>query len=192
MSKLHYFTALLLIILLAIISGWIFESIEKTPIQTKEKLRHDPDYFLENFTATTMDKKGEPSYKIKAQHLEHYPDDNSMKLEQPLFSFYENNIKNWTIKSDQAIVLQDSKVIHFNGNVVLNQVLSANKNTRPMILTAEQLTVEPEQNLAHTKSTIKLSRGNDTIEAVGMRADMNKNRIEFLSKTRSHYVLPAK
>lgn len=192
MSKLHYLTALLLIILLAIVSGWIFESIENSPIRTKEKLRHDPDYFLENFTATTMDKTGKPSYKIEAQHLEHYPDDNSMKLEHPLFSFYENNIKNWTIKADRAVVLQDSKIIHFNGNVVLNQEVSANKDTRPMVFTAAQLTVEPERNLAHTKSKIKLSRGNDTIQAVGMRADMNNNKIEFLSETRSHYVLPAK
>ena len=62
MGKLHYLTALLLIILLAIVSGWIFESIDKSPVLTKEKLRHDPDYFLKNFTATTMDNKGKPAY----------------------------------------------------------------------------------------------------------------------------------
>jgi lipopolysaccharide export system protein LptC len=192
MGKLHYFTALLLIILLAVVSGWIFESIENTPLLTNEKPRHDPDYFLKNFTATTMDEKGKPAYKLKAQHLEHYPDDNSMKLEHPLFSFYENNIKSWTAKADQAFVLQDSKIIHFKGNVVLHQILSAKKNNTPMTLTADQLTIEPEKNLAHTKSNIKLTQGRNTIQAVGMRADMNKKRIEFLSRTRSHYVLPAK
>ena len=46
MGKLHYLTVLVLIILLAIASGWIFDSIDKTPVLTKEKLRHDPDYFL--------------------------------------------------------------------------------------------------------------------------------------------------
>jgi len=192
MGKLHYFTALLLIILLAIVSGWIFESIENKPLLTKEKLRHDPDYFLKNFTATTMDNKGKPAYIVKAEHLEHYPDDNSMKLEQPLFTFYENNNKNWTAKADQAFILQNNKTIHLVGNVVLNQILSADKNTAPIILTSEQLTIEPELNLAHTKSNIKLTRGSDTIQAIGMRADMNKNKIEFLSKTRSHYVLPTK
>ena len=191
MAKLHYLTALLLIILLAIASGWVFESIEKSPILTKEKLRHDPDYFLKNFTATTMDNKGKPAYQIKAQHLEHYPDDDSMKLQHPLFSFYKNNIKTWTAQANEALIIQDNEKIHLTGQVILSQV-SPDKNSAPMVLTAEQLTVEPEKNLAHTKTKIKLQKGDNTIQATGMRADMNKNRIEFLSKTRSHYVLPAK
>ena len=192
MGKLHYFTALLLIILLAAVSGSFFESIDNKTILTKEKLRHDPDYFLKNFTATTMDDKGKPTYKLKARHLEHFPDDDSLKLEHPLFSFYENNIKNWTAKAEQAIVLQRTKTIHLKGNVVLMQIPGANKNKTPMILTAKQLTIEPEKNLVHTKSNIKLTQGKNTIQAIGMRADINKNRIEFLSKTRSHYVLPTK
>lgn len=191
MAKLHYLTALLLIILLAIASGWVFESIEKSPILTKEKLRHDPDYFLKNFTATTMDNKGKPAYQIKAQHLEHYPDDDSMKLQHPLFSFYKNNIKTWTAQANEALIIQDNEKIHLTGQVILSQV-SPDKNSAPMVLTAEQLTIDAEKNLAHTKTKIKLQKGDNTIQATGMRADMNKNRIEFLSKTRSHYVLPAK
>lgn len=191
MAKLHYLTALLLIILLAIASGWVFESIEKSPILTKEKLRHDPDYFLKNFTATTMDNKGKPAYQIKAQHLEHYPDDDSMKLQHPLFSFYKNNIKTWTAQANEALIIQDNEKIHLTGQVILSQV-SPDKNSAPIVLTAEQLTIDAEKNLAHTKTKIKLQKGDNTIQATGMRADMNKNRIEFLSKTRSHYVLPAK
>lgn len=190
MGKLHYLTALLLIILLAIASGWIFESIDKSPILTKEKLRHDPDYFLKNFTATTMDNKGKPAYQIKAQHLEHYPDDDSMKLQQPLFSFYKNNIKTWTAQANEALIIQNNEKIYLTGQVILKKV-SPDKNSALMILTAEQLTIEPEKNLAYTKTKINLQKGDNTIQAIGMRADMNKNRIEFLSKTRSHYVLPA-
>jgi len=189
-SKLHYLTALLLIILLAVVSGWLFESIEKNPILTTKKLRHDPDYFLKGFTATTMDKTGKPAYQIKARYLEHYPDDDSMKLQQPFISFYENNIKAWTAQANEAVILKNNEKIHLKGKVVLTQIVSTKKAA--MIFTAEQLTIEPKQNLAHTKSKITLHKGNSTIQAVGMRADMSKNRIEFLSNTRSHYVLPAK
>ena len=191
MGKLHYLTALLLIILLAIVSSWIFESIEKSPILKKEKIRHDPDYFLKNFTSTSMNHTGKPAYQIKAEYLEHYPDDDSMKLQKPLFSFYENNIKTWTAQANEAVILQKSQQIHLTGNVILNQILISGKNSA-IKLTAEQLTIEPKLNLAHTKSKIKLYKGSSYIQATGMRADMNKNRIEFLSRTRSHYVLPAK
>lgn len=191
MGKLHYLTALLLIILLAIASGWVFESIEKNPILSKKKLRHDPDYFLKNFTATTMDKSGKPAYKVRAAHLEHYPDNDSMKMQQPFFTFYEKNIKAWTVQANEAIVLQKKDQIHLKGDVILNQI-SLDKNNPPIRLTAEQLTIEPKRNIAHTRSDIKLYKGKNTIQAIGMRADMSKKRIEFLSKTRSHYVIPAK
>lgn len=191
MAKLHYFTALLLIILLAIASGWIFESIDISPTLTKEKLRHDPDYFLKNFTATTINKHGKPAYQIKAQHLEHYPDDDSMKLQQPFFSFYENNIKVWTAQANQAVILQGNEKIHLNGQVILKQIASE-KTPSPAILTSEQLTIEVTKKLAHTKTKIKLQKGLDVIHAIGMRADMSTNRIEFLQKTRSQYVLPEK
>lgn len=190
MTRLYYLTILLIVILLAIASGWIFESIEKSPILTKEQKRHDPDYFLHNFTATTMNATGKPAYKLKAKHLEHYPDDDSMKLQYPLFSFYENDINTWNAEAKEALVVQNGKKIHLSGNVILNQLQSSSKDNAPIILTAEQLTIEPKRDIAHTKSKIELRQGENTINSTGMRADMKKNRIEFLSNTRSHYVSP--
>lgn len=187
MSKLHYLTALLIVILLAIASGWIFESFENNPILSDEKVRHDPDYYLHGFTATTMDANGKPSYKVTAKHLEHYPDDDSMKLQTPFFSFYENNIKTWTAQAHEAIIVENGEKIHLSGEVILNQIKISTKDI-PAILTTEQLTIESDNDTAHTKSKINLRKGKNTIDAVGMRADLNKGRIEFLSKTRSHYV----
>ena len=190
MGKLHYFTALLLIILLAIASGWIFESLEKSPILKQEIFRHDPDYFLENFVATMMDKKGSPAYQVKASFLEHFPDNDNMKLQQPIFSFYENDVKAWIAQANEALIVQKGAKIFLSDNVILQQLTTIDKI--PMQLTAKQLTIEPEQRYASTESEVKLTKGNSQIQAVGMRADMNKNRIEFLSRTRSRYVLPAK
>ena len=192
MGKLHYLTALLLIILLAVVSGWIFESIEKKPATTKQKVRHDPDYYLKNFTATTMDQLGKPAYQVKASQLEHFPDNDSMVLQQPRFSFYRNNKITWTAQADEALVLNNSEIIQLNGRVILNQVQQAGIKEPPIHLTAEQLTIEPGENIAHTKSDIKLTQGKNYIQATGMRADLDKNKIEFLSNTRSHYVLPEK
>lgn len=192
MGKLHYLTALLLIVLLAVVSGWIFDSIDKKPGTTKQEVRHVPDYFLKNFTATTMNDKGEPAYQIKAQHLEHYPDDDSMELQYPLFLFYSESKKSWTAQADEARIMNKSETIYLKGNVILNQLKDSKSKVEPIELKAEQLTIEAKKNIAHTKSKIKLNRGKSNIQASGMRADLNKNKIEFLSNTRSHYVLPAK
>ena len=192
MGKLHYFTTLLVIILIAIASSWIFESITESPTSDKEVVRHDPDYFFENFTATNMDKKGKLAYKVTAIHMEHYPDDNSMKLQQPIFSFYENNIKNWTARADEAVLFQETQKIYLSGNVIMVQLPSKKEKSTPVKLTSKKMTIEAKEKIAHTKTKVKLIQDNNHIQAIGMHADMNTNKIEFLSKTRSHYVSPAK
>lgn len=192
MTRFHYFTLLVLIVFLAVMSGWIFESIDKQPEFSKEKLRHDPDYFFKNFTATTMDKNGLPTYQLKASFLQHFPDDDSIELHQPLFYFYDNNEITWTAKASNAWITDNSKIINMKGNVVLQQVVKPGNKTTALKLTAEQLTIEQENKLAHTNSEVKLLKGEDFIHSQGFKADLLKNRIEFLSRTRSHYVLPAK
>lgn len=192
MGKLHYFTALLVVILLAIASTWVFESIKKNPFIKKEIVRHDPDYFLENFTATTMDLQGKLNYKVTAIYLEHYPDDNSMTLQYPIFTFYKNEVKRWTARADEALIFQETKTIYLTGNVVMIQLANKKENLKLATLTAEQLTIEANENRLHTKTKIKLVQGNNHIQAVGMKADMSINKIEFLSKTRSHYASPEK
>ena len=169
---------------------WVFESIKNNPAFEDEVLRHDPDYFLENFTATSMDKNGRLAYKVIAIYLEHYPDDNSMQLKQPVFSFYENDIKSWTASANQALIFQETQKIYLTGNVIMDQFPNKNEKALPIKLTSEELFVDVKKKIARTKSKIRFSQGKNRIEGIGMRADMNKNKIEFLSKTRSHYVSP--
>ena len=97
----------------------------------------------------------------------------------------------WTAQADEAVILQNNETIYLNGQAILKQVTSKSIIS-PMVLMADQLTIEPAKKLAHTKTKIKLQKGHDAINAIGMRADMSNNRIEFLQKTRSQYVLPEK
>lgn len=189
MGKLHYFTILVLIILLAIASGSIFNSLDISPVLTEKAPRHVPDYFLQNFTATSINKQGAPDYKVTANSLNHFPDDDSMKLQQPVFTFYQNRVKTWIAQANEAVILQRQNIILLTGDVILKQVAPVQEE--PLLLSAKQLTIEPDKKQASTVSTIKLVKGKNQIEANGMRADLITNRIEFLSDTRSHYVLPA-
>lgn len=190
MSKLHYLTALLFIILLAIASTWVFESIKNSPILNDEVLRHDPDYFLENFTATTTNVEGKLAYKVSGTYLEHYPDDNSLKLIQAVFSFYENERINWTVRANEAVIFQDSQKVYLSGNVVMDQFPDQKENKRPLQLTTEQLFIDMKKEIASTKSKIKFTQAANRIQGIGMNADMKKNKIEFMSQVRSRYVSP--
>ena len=45
--------------------------------------RHDPDYYIENFTATGLDKNGERKFVIEAERMAHFPDDDTALLDSP-------------------------------------------------------------------------------------------------------------
>ena len=45
--------------------------------------RHDPDYYIENFTATGLDKNGDRKFVIEASRMAHFPDDNTALLDNP-------------------------------------------------------------------------------------------------------------
>ena len=188
MGKLHYLTVLLLIILLAIASGWIFDSFDKKTVVDSEELRHNPDYFLHNFSASVMNKKGKLAYQVKSVHLEHFPDDDTMQLKKPVFTFYTDNQISWIAQSDDALIYQQDKKIKLSGHVILQETAKTTKT--PMLLNARQLTIEPERNRVTTKTFIKLTQGKNYIQSKGMRANIHKRKIEFLSNTFSHYTQP--
>jgi len=53
--------------------------------------RHDPDYYIENFTTTGMNEFGQRAYILQAERMAHFPDDDSALLDNPhLIEFNED------------------------------------------------------------------------------------------------------
>lgn len=69
--------------LLAAGSWWLSERISGTSERFGGAPRHEPDYIVENFHATVLDKQGRRRYVLSARRLTHYADDGSSEMEQP-------------------------------------------------------------------------------------------------------------
>jgi len=55
---------------------------DDTEVEVTET-RHAPDYYIENFTATGLDKNGKRRFVIKAQRMAHFPDDDTALFDFP-------------------------------------------------------------------------------------------------------------
>lgn len=53
--------------------------------------RHDPDYIIDNFTATAMDERGRRKYVLRARRLVHYPDDLTSALSEPALTQFADD-----------------------------------------------------------------------------------------------------
>ncbi len=186
MGRLHYFILLLLVILLAIISGWIFDSFDKKESGSKQTRQHVPDYFLREFEATSMNSKGEPAYRTMATLLQHYPDDNSMQLQQPRFWLYQKKQPAWYATALQATDYPQRGELQLAGKVQLRQLNPA-AHRSPLQLEGEQLVIQADKNRLYSTEAVTLRQGNNTIAAIGMRADLKQQQLEFLSRTRTRY-----
>lgn len=79
--------------------------------------RHDPDYYIENFIATGLDKNGERRFVIKADRMAHFPDDDTALLDQPHIVQYEKGFAPRHIYADSGWMNSSGDEILMTGNV---------------------------------------------------------------------------
>jgi lipopolysaccharide export system protein LptC len=93
---------------------WLPSQLIEPAMQIAGSERNDPDYFIENFTVTAMDERGDPRYKLSAKRLVHYPNDQRTRLERPrLTQFTDDTVTT----ADRGFISGDGKALLMSGNV---------------------------------------------------------------------------
>ena len=106
------------LLLLAIGSWWLTRTVTVPDKVFDGKLRHDPDYTIENFSVTVMGERGQRRYTLSAVHLIHYGDDGSSDLEQPYLIQYREGSAPIPPRADKGWMPKDAGEILLEGNAV--------------------------------------------------------------------------
>ncbi len=71
------------IVILAGVTAWMQNDLLTEPEDNEQMIAesHDPDYYIENFTAVGMDTDGNRQYVLEAARMVHFPDDDTALLE---------------------------------------------------------------------------------------------------------------
>jgi len=145
-----------------------------------------PDFHLEHFTATTMGPDGKPDKRLSAEHMVHYPADDSTELTRPRMTVFDEDRPPWHIRSETGWVSGDREIVLLNGEVKIDR--SAAEEVRSLHLTTRNLRVQPEQNYAETDEYVYAESDNSWVESTGMQAWLKKPmRIKLLAKVRGRY-----
>jgi len=91
--------------------------MEDAPEEQDFKPRHDPDYYIENFTATGLDKNGQRRFVIEAERMAHFPDDDTALLDKPHVIEYEVGFAPRHTYSDEGWMNSTGDEILLTGNV---------------------------------------------------------------------------
>lgn len=101
---------------------------------------HQPDYTIDRFTATVMNPQGSKKYRLTAERLVHYPDDDTSHLTQPYLIQYPPRGTPIHTRANNAVVPAGAREIRMRGNV---RVTRGGDNRRAGgAVTAEQMRIE--------------------------------------------------
>ena len=113
--------------------------IEDQPEFKDFKNRHDPDYYIENFVATGLDKNGQRRFVIKASRMAHFPDDDTALFDNPhIVQYLEGSAPRHTY-ADSGWMNSSGDEVLMTGNVKV--VAEADSNGPGGTITSKRMRV---------------------------------------------------
>lgn len=175
-----------LILLLALLTLWLDRMVQPPGTQRDGSQRHDPDYWVENFTATRMGPDGLPQYVLVAGKMTHYPDDDTTHLEKPHLTRYAKDLPPMHIRSQSGRVSKDGEHAWFSGEVKVTR--EAGRGQSELTVTTPYLHVIPDKDFAETNREVTVRTAGTSVTAVGMEFNSKTRIIRFLSRVKGQHV----
>ncbi|WJW74857.1 LPS export ABC transporter periplasmic protein LptC [Thiohalobacter sp. IOR34] len=169
----------------ALLSWWIYQQASRPPQQAAGDERHVPDAFMEDFTASTLDAEGRLQHRLWAERSVHYADDDSSELSRPRLELYRPDGPPWRVRSRQGWLSGGGREVRLDGQVVIRR--AAPPGGRPVEARTERLLLWPERDYAESPVAVSYLTTGLRVEAVGMRAYLDQERLELLSRVRARY-----
>lgn len=142
------------------------------------ELPPQPAYYLKDAIVTETETSGAPSLRLIAKRIEQQPTDNSIELQTVRVDYLKVPDKRWYLSAQRGIVPPDSHVIQFLGNVELRPT----DGPPTTFLRTEELSVDPEKNLAYTTtSPVAIRFGIYAMQVRRFEADLKTEKVRMES-----------
>jgi lipopolysaccharide export system protein LptC len=147
--------------------------------------RHDPDYLITNFSATTYGKSGAPESTLFAAKMIHYPDDDSTELIAPRMVQTKKADERLTVSAERGALSRDGEEIFLYDNVRL--VREAAGEQPEARLTTSFLHVVQDRNLALTDREVLIEEDNRSLAGRGMEYNFESGQLLLREEVRGKF-----
>lgn len=142
-----------------------------------------PDMVAVTLQQLSFDKHGEKEFLLDAESMLQYIESNRNVMVKPTITFYEKQKESWKTSAASATSDVDANKLHLSGHVTIVQ-----QGVREAaILETETLELYPRDSYATTDDKVVIKQSGVYIEAEGLDADLNNNRITLRQKVTSIY-----
>ncbi len=185
--NLEAWTPVAVVLLLAMVSAWLWRVVESNALPEGRALSHDPDLIMERFAARQLGDNGQIHYTLNARKMVHYPDDDTSHFDEVVFTSLEPDAPAMTVRSEKAVRAGRKDEVVFTGNVIVTR-----EPTRDQPLTVVRtstLKVFPQRGIGETDQPVVVNYGKNTLTALSMVIN-NKTRIAEFTRAKVTYLPP--
>ncbi len=154
-----------LMLALALLTFYLERAVREDETPTAAR-RHDPDYYVVNFTTTTYNPDGAAQTRMSAERMVHYPDDDTTELIEPRVLQTKPNEPRYSVRADRGQLSRDGDEVFLYGGVLL--VREASEHGPEARMTTEFLHVLRERSLVRTDKEVKIVEGSRSLQGRGM------------------------
>jgi lipopolysaccharide export system protein LptC len=175
---------------LAALTYWLDAQVQTAPPRADGSARHDPDIYIERFSAVTYDADGRVLQSLSAARAQHYPDDDSVELTAPSLALTDPGKPRLAVSADAGTISGDRETVTLRGNVRATRDAFATKGARdagtagPATFTTDLLRVIPKQARAETDRPVTIEEPRGIIHGTGMVFDNNAHTFRLKSAVR--------
>jgi len=188
-DRLVSWAPVLLLGALAALTYWLDAQVQSSGRRDDGSSRHDPDLYIERFSAVTFDSDGRVRQMLAAKRAEHFPDDGSVDLVGPAFELTDPGKPRLTVASDKGTVSGDRETVTLRGNVraTRDAAPATARDQTPLsaaTFTTQTLRIIPKEARAETDALVTIEEARGIISGVGMVLDNNARTIKLKSSVR--------
>ena len=171
------------LLLVALLSVWL--SLKPPFIErSKRSAENKMDSFMSKASYIQTNDQGDTQVQVSAERIEHYSGENTSIFYKPNITIYPES---WYITADQGVTKQGTEKIYLKNNVKAEQYQVAHPGKLITTLLTQALDITPAKKIIETKQPITLLQPGTVVKSTGLRVNIQRGTIEFLSKASAHF-----
>jgi lipopolysaccharide export system protein LptC len=131
-------------------------------------VRHEADYTLDRFNLQRFDATGALKVEIEGEHMQHFPDDDIMEVEQIRVVTTEPDGRRMTATAQHGRARGDSSEVWLDGQA---QVVSDSPGELPVQMNGEHLHALPKLRRVDSTYMVVVRQGDSEFNADGLEYD---------------------
>lgn len=175
MLLLRRWVSYLLAVLLISMSMMLIFNSQKNSMHSKQNIMDTfgTDIIAQNFSAT-----GQLQDTLTTPYLQHYTQKNMTVMKTPYIVAQAKKGPPWHVSSQHGYMLHGQEEAHLWNHVKITQPPGLNSENATLLTSA--LTYYPKRGYVETDKPVTLLQPGTTIHAVGMTADLKRNKVDLL------------